>query len=260
MPLLIRTHLLYATTQPCDMLLQVEAIQDDAQTCRQTRLMFDPVSVARDIAGEEGLGTRKWITAGPLFQCDYETKVYITRPLTDIASLAETPRTQIPSDVVKYLLPSRYCHSELFLDFVSNQFGTLVGGAAIAQMRDWIEANFVYDSAASFLGMSAADCFAAQSGVCRDFAHVLICLARAAGVPARFVSAYAPDVMPQDFHAVVEVYLDGAWHLVDPTGMSKANETVRICVGRDAADASFMTSYGWVDLRAQSVEVKRVGH
>ena len=87
---------------------------------------------------------------------------------------------------------------------------------------------------------------------------MLITFARAAGIPARFVSVYGADVTPQDFHAVTEVYLSGAWHLVDATGMAKPAEMVRIGVGRDAADTSFMTSYGWMNLVEQSVEVRRI--
>lgn len=64
------------------------------------------------------------------------------------------------------------------------------------------------------------------------------------GIPARIVSAYAPNVTPpQDFHAVVEVFLDGIWHLIDPTGMANIPEVARIGVGQDTADISFMTSY-----------------
>ena len=39
-------------------------------------------------------------------------------------------------------------------------------------------------------------------------------------------SVYAPSVEPPDFHAVVEVYLDGAWRLADPTGMARPGDTV----------------------------------
>jgi transglutaminase-like putative cysteine protease len=146
----------------------------------------------------------------------------------------------------------------LFLDFVSGQFGDRKGGALIAAMGAWINDNFTYDGAASFSGTTATDSFNTLTGVCRDYAHMLITFSRAAGIPARFVSVYAPDVKPQDFHAVVEVYLDGKWHLVDPTGMAGPEQIARICVGRDAADASFMTSYGWIELVEQSVIVERV--
>ena len=259
MHLSVKVHLLYAATQPCDALLQIEAISDDTQMCRQTRLIFDSASRCTDIAGEEDIGTRKWIKAGALFECRYETQIEINRPAIDLAALPETPRTQLPGYVVKYLMPSRYCHSELFLDFVADTFGGLTGGKVVCAMSDWIHANFTYDNGISHAGTTATDSFASLAGVCRDYAHVLIVLARAAGIPARFVSVYAPDVVPQDFHAVAEVYLDGAWHMVDPTGMATPSDIARICVGRDAADASFLTSYGWMDLQEQTVEVRRVG-
>jgi transglutaminase-like putative cysteine protease len=70
------------------------------------------------------------------------------------------------------------------------------------------------------------------------------------------VSAYAPNVSPPDFHALVEVYLDGSWHLVDPTGMTNADEVAIIGVGRDAADISFLTSFGFLELVKQTVSVK----
>jgi transglutaminase-like putative cysteine protease len=92
----------------------------------------------------------------------------------------------------------------------------------------------------------------------RDFAHVLITMARASTIPARFVSVYAPDVDPPDFHAVAEVYLDEAWHLVDPTGMAGPDTIARIGVGADAADVAFMSSFGMMTLREQTVSVIRV--
>lgn len=254
----ITTHLLYATTQPCDLLMQIEPASDATQRCRETRLMLDAGSSSHEMTGEEGVGTRRWIKAGALFESNYETVVTITRPALDIEGLAQTPWTEIPADVVKYLMPSRYCHSDLFLDFVSGQFGDLTGGDLITAMSTWITTNFTYDAGASHAGTTATDSFASLSGVCRDYAHMLITFARAAGIPARFVSVYAPDVTPQDFHAVAEVYLNGVWHLIDATQMATPPEIVRICVGRDAADASFLTSYGRIDLKEQSVDVRRL--
>ena len=88
----------------------------------------------------------------------------------------------------------------------------------------------------------------------------MVTLARASAIPARYVSCYAPGVDPPDFHAVAEVFLadpavpgGGAWHLVDATEMADPAETVKIGVGRDAADVSFMTVFG--DARFEDKEV-----
>ena len=82
-------------------------------------------------------------------------------------------------------------------------------------------------------------------------------MARAAAIPARYASVYAPDVSPPDFHAVAEVFLGGAWHLVDATGMARPEEIARIGVGRDAADSSFLSSFGLAELVNQLVTVTR---
>ena len=102
--------------------------------------------------------------------------------------------------------------------------------------------------------------------MCRDFAHVVVALARASSIPARFVSCYAPDVQPQDFHAVAEVFLAdpggedaniGSWHLIDATGMATPADIVKIGLGRDAADVSFLTCYGMAALQAKNISVTR---
>ncbi len=210
------------------------------------------------VAGEEHVGVRRWVRVADTFDCEYRTVMRVARPAIALEMLTTTPFHLIPSDVTKFLMPSRYCHPEAFLDFVPSAFGSCAGGSLIAAMSDWIQGNFTYDNGASHASTTATESFAARAGVCRDYAHVLIAMARAVGIPARFVSAYAPDVVPQDFHAVVEVYLEGQWHLIDPTGMARAPEIVRIGVGRDAADVSFMTSYGQVALIKQSVAVARL--
>ena len=86
---------------------------------------------------------------------------------------------------------------------------------------------------------------------------VLAAFSRAAGIPARLVSAYGWKVDPPDFHALVEVWLGDAWHLVDPSRLASAEAVVRICVGRDATDIAFMTSFGPAEMKAQRVTVAR---
>jgi transglutaminase-like putative cysteine protease len=86
----------------------------------------------------------------------------------------------------------------------------------------------------------------------------MISFARALDMPARMVSAYAWRLDPPDFHAVVEVYLDGGWYLIDPTGLAPVDGLVRIAVGRDATDISFMTIFGSATLNFQSVSVERI--
>jgi transglutaminase-like putative cysteine protease len=125
-------------------------------------------------------------------------------------------------------------------------------------MSEWIGREMNYVRGTSDTSTTAADAFVARQGVCRDYAHLMASFARAAGVPARLVSAYALDMEPPDFHAVVEVWLEGGWHIVDATCLAKPESLVRICVGRDATDIAFMTSFGPAEMYSQSVTVTQV--
>ncbi|MEO6040768.1 MAG: transglutaminase family protein, partial [Croceibacterium sp.] len=169
----------------------------------------------------------------------------------DIGSLNALAPHELPGETVHYLLDSRYCAADRFQSFVQDEFGDLQGGPRILAIRDWVAGNIKYTPGSSTDTTTALDSFVERRGVCRDYAHVLITLARASAIPARYVSCYAPMVDPPDFHAVAEVFLadpaipgGGAWHLVDATGMADPAATVKIGVGRDAADVSFMTVFG----------------
>jgi len=124
-----------------------------------------------------------------------------------------------------------------------------------------IATNFSYVPGASDASTDATASFIAREGICRDYAHVLVTLARASSIPARYVACYAPGVTPQDFHAVAEVFLadpsgeGGTWQLVDATGMADLSNTVKIGVGRDAADVSFVTSFGPMTFEYSAVDV-----
>ena len=84
-------------------------------------------------------------------------------------------------------------------------------------------------------------------GVCQDFAHVMIAIARSWGIPARYVSGYlhvtarTGDHVPDNAtHAWVECRLPGlGWIGFDPTNRSLAGAGhVRIATGRDYRDVS----------------------
>lgn len=256
MRLSIEATLDYHFPDACDMLLAIEAAPLVDQRLIENLLVVDGVGALHPVAAEEGIGRRTWMRVEGRIQARFTALVDIGRVVPALDALAIAPLRELPSHVVPYLWPSRYCESDRFEGFVERHFGQIEGGARIAAMSEWIRREIEYASVSDGT-TTAADTFVAQAGVCRDFAHLLASFSRAAGVPARLVSAYAPDVEPPDFHAVVEVWLGDAWQLVDPTGMAKAEETVRICVGRDATDIAFMTSFGLAEMNSQSVQVTR---
>jgi transglutaminase-like putative cysteine protease len=100
---------------------------------------------------------------------------------------------------------------------------------------------------------TAVDVLVQGAGVCRDYAHLGMALCRAMGIPARYVSGYAVDLEPPDFHGFFEVYLDQRWFLFDATRMAPLDGLVRIASGRDAADAAFATLVGAASLEHKVV-------
>ena len=146
-------------------------------------------------------------------------------------------------DQLVALRPSRYCPSDQLGALAFRELGP-ADGTTVERAVAWVRERLVYDPSGSRPVDSAVDTLLTGKGVCRDYAHLLITVLRSLDVPARFVSAYAPGLFPMDFHAVVEVAVDGVWQVLDATGMAPRPSLVRIATGRDAADTAFMTLSG----------------
>lgn len=258
MKLRISAALDYWFERPTDVLLQLEAAMIDEQFVDSAHIEVVPGTDFARVAAHDGIGDRIWVRAEGRLVARYDAEVTINRLLDDCLGLPRVEPRNLPGETIQYLMGSRYCPSDTFQTFVESEFAGLDGGQRILAMRDWIADRFTYRPGVSNSETTALETFVRRQGICRDYAHVLITLARASAIPARIASVYAPDVEPQDFHAVAEVFLGGEWHLVDPTGMAEEASMVKIGVGRDAADIAFLTAYGITSLNAQSVSVKRI--
>lgn len=258
MKIAITTELNYFVPEEADLLLQLEAAIIPEQRVLNAHIQLPPVQHFARISGHDTIGDRIWLRLQGQLTVRYEATVEINRLTADIARFDMVPPHRLPSEVIEYILPSRYCASDEFQPIVAQLFASTVGGQRVAAIRDWIAANVTYEEGSSTAGTGAMDTYRSRYGVCRDFAHLMISMTRASAIPARFCSVYGIGVEPQDFHAVAEVFLDNTWYLVDPTGMSKADAMAKIGVGRDAADVSFLTSYGSVEMQSQSIQVTQV--
>lgn len=256
MKLQIHATLDYALPEPTDLLLQMEAAHLPEQSVSDAVLSLSPYTHFARVAAQDDIGERIFLRAQGRFTADYRATVDISRVLADVSQLNALAPHRLPGETVQYLFDSRYCPATQFHSFVAEEFGTLHGGARIAAMRDFIRERFHYVPGSSSAETTALETFVRREGVCRDFAHMLITLARASTIPARIASVYAIGVDPPDFHAVAEVFLDGRWHLVDATGMATEGQMAKIGIGRDAADVSFLTSFGAVEMMQQWVDVQ----
>jgi transglutaminase-like putative cysteine protease len=259
----IKAQFAFRLDAPTDALLQFEAAAIPEQRIASCDTQVSECEHLARVPAQDAIGERMWLRATGEIHIDYTVGVDVQRVLPDLSGLAQMDLHDLPGETVPYLLDSRYVHAGRFQNFTQEQFSDLSGGAMIAAMRDWIYDSLTYTAGSSTAETTAADTFIAREGVCRDYAHVMVSLARAAGIPARFVSCYDPGVDPQDFHAVAEVFLadpdheGGIWHLVDATKMADPASIVKIGVGRDAADVSFLTTFGWSEMIEQQVSVSQ---
>ena len=260
MRLSIDARLDYALPAPADLLFALEvALEATDQKIVTDLLRIGGVGPLRPIAADSGLGRRTWTrgTEGS-FSAHYTATVEVEREPATLHGLVADDVKALPAEVVPYLFPSRYCESDRFDAVVRREFGRATGGDKVEKMAAWIRGHLDYVLGSSDVSTTAADTYVAHRGVCRDFAHLLIALTRACDIPARMVAAYAWQLDPPDFHAVVEVWLEGAWRLIDATGMAPVEGLVRIGAGRDATDVSFLTIFGQATCLSQSVTVTRL--
>ncbi len=110
---------------------------------------------------------------------------------------------------------------------------------------DLLHARLAYVPGSTEVTTTAADAWAAQSGVCQDFAHLSLGALRAAGIPARYVSGYlhpSPDpvvgeTVEGESHAWIE-WWDGEWVAWDPTNaVAPGPRHVVVAKGRDYGDS-----------------------
>jgi transglutaminase-like putative cysteine protease len=121
---------------------------------------------------------------------------------------------------------------------------------AALELNARIHADFTYDAKATDVETSPADAFAKRSGVCQDFAHIMIAALRGLGLPALYVSGYIRTVPPPGkarlagadaSHAWVSVWCgqDFGWLGLDPTNaIPVGDDHIVIALGRDYSDAA----------------------
>jgi transglutaminase-like putative cysteine protease len=219
-----------------------------------TRMYTDPTTGNRYMALRADPGPLRVL---------YAATVDLVHHIAEPSLLNEVPIRCLPSEVLSYIYPSRYCQSDRLLKLANTEFGNLWQGHSRVQIiRDWVQRHTTFKSNTSNSNTSAIDTLIDQVGVCRDFAHLMIALCRALNIPARFTTGtdYGSDpaMGAPDFQAYVEVYLDDRWYMFDPTGTVIPMGLVRFGTGRDAADVAFATIFGGVTSQAPIIRAAAV--
>ncbi|WP_258775024.1 transglutaminase-like domain-containing protein [Brachybacterium alimentarium] len=181
--------------------------------------------------------------------------VEIVHTADGIAAAPVPPTSE--ADAVLHLRPSRYCEVDELTSVARELVGERGGIDAVRTIVRWVHEHLEYVPGSSTVTDSARSTYDARRGVCRDYAHLTATLLRAAGIPARCASVYAPGLDPMDFHLVVEALVGEEWLVVDATGLAPRSAMVRIATGQDAADTAFMTTLAG-DVQLTGIQVTAV--
>ncbi|CAN5754901.1 transglutaminase family protein [soil metagenome] len=172
----------------------------------------------------------------------------------------QLPVQDLPNETLIFILPSRFCPSDLLGDEAWRLFGaTEPGWPRVQAICDWVHENLHFDYGDASPLISAVEVYEARTGVCRDFTHLAITFCRAFNVPCRYTFGYLPDIgvvppdAPMDFCAWFEAYLDGRWWTFDPRNNEPRTGRVVCGQGRDALDVAMVTTYGSAVLESMTV-------
>jgi len=188
------------------------------------------------------------------FILEYRAVVEASYKTVDVQQLSKESPAHMDHTWIPYLMPSRYCQSDSLGRLALQKFGHIHSPYdQVSAITEWIHSTVEYLPGATNSSTSAYDTVTQCAGVCRDFAHLGIALCRALTIPARYFTGYAYQLQPPDFHACFEALIGGKWLLFDATRLAPLNGLVRIGYGRDAADVSVCTTFGYVQLNISEV-------
>lgn len=242
----VNSTLSYEVSQPTIFLFKIAAATTPHQSISNEILTFDPnLNAEQYQVGEDGNRMHRVVVQPCNLTICYEAIADINPEVEHEQGVDETSPSLVPQTVLTYMNPSRYCESDLLARFAFEEFGQLDPGYLRVQaIIDWVYEHLEYVPGSTNALTTASDVLLQRTGVCRDYAHLAISLCRGIGIPTRYVSGYAVDLDPPDYHGFMEAYLGGQWYLFDPTRLASTLGLVRIGVGRDAADVAFSTLTG----------------
>ncbi len=151
-----------------------------------------------------------------------------------------------------YLLePSRLTEADdRIMRAADDLAGAVEWGLPLADsINDWVYQSLTYRHGVTGVRTTAAEALVVGAGVCQDYAHVMLAVCRACGMPSRYVSGHL--LGQGGTHAWVEVVLptrdgtgDAIAHAFDPTHASRGGlGYVTVAVGADYSDVAPTSGY-----------------
>jgi transglutaminase-like putative cysteine protease len=139
--------------------------------------------------------------------------------ITADVRLTSTPAPTPPAEARSWLGAERYIEADdARLRALAAELKRPAERDTARAIYDWIPQHLQY---AGYVAddRGAREALNRRRGDCTEYAYLAVALARANGIPARMVGGYVTDrnsvLRAEDYHNWAEVYLDGAWRLLD---------------------------------------------
>ncbi len=243
--------------------VRLRPIHDDRQSCISFRLSTTPHSRALSHRDYYGNWVHQINVPGEHRHLTIEAESVVLiheAPALPADSISlfefEALRDELAEEYFEFLAPTSYVPHLPEVHALARAAeqqcsGTVVGFVQAASSL--VHRSFRYEKGATHVHSSIQDSLRLGAGVCQDFAHLLLAVARSRGLPGRYVSGYLvprPAAEPgasgeqviggQASHAWTEIYVPGAgWLSFDPTlGAPVSFRHVRLAYGRDYGDVA----------------------
>jgi transglutaminase-like putative cysteine protease len=252
------SELSYEVFSPTTFIFNVQAAGSANQTIIEESIIINPAIEMEEFSLNKGeiRFIKLAVNQGIHFTITYKAEVELNYNIIEEEALLKfIPIENLNHDVLPYLFPSRHCQSDKLRKFATKEFGHLANEyAKVMAINEWIFNNTDYISGTTDSGTSAIDTLLQREGVCKDFAHLGIALCRALDIPARYITGYAYNLNPPDFHACFEAYIGGNWIFFDPTKMVALNGFVKIANAKDASEAAVASFFGNINCTYMNVQ------
>jgi transglutaminase-like putative cysteine protease len=257
----------YECPQPTPMILTLSVHPSRApDLLTPDRMRLDPAIPAN--AYRDGFGNTCHVIHAPTGRLTLSADFLINdsgKPDEVAPDAAQHSLEQLPVETLVYLLGSRYCETDRFIQIAWAQFGHVAKGWPLVQaICNYVHDRITFGYEHASPTKTAFDAHTQQRGVCRDFSHLAITLCRCMNVPARYCTGYLgdigvpPDGMPMDFSAWFEVYLGGRWYTFDARHNKPRIGRILMGRGRDATDVAIVTEFGPCKLASFTVVTDEV--
>ncbi len=249
-------QLLFETTETSPLILMLRSRSGAAQQIIREDYQLEPKVPVADYTDSFGNLCQRLIAPKGQLRINSTVTADTSDTIDVQPGAAFVPVQDLPVETLQFLLPSRYCQSDMLGDLASDIVAnTDTAYEQVEAIRHWIHTHIEYRYNTSDASTSALETEKTRVGVCRDFVHLGLALCRSLTIPARMVVGYLYELEPMDLHAWFEAYVGDRWYTFDATQPTPRGNRITMAYGRDAADVALATQFGPLNLTEMNVWV-----